>query len=416
MRRKPFKIFVFCLICSVVLFSQSIRHHYFEKNWQIKKENFTCIKLFEIASKLSGMDIMAQRNAIIKIDNNKIYYEESLLKLQNIKVPIIVEIIPLNRVNHLGIKLFDQEKPYFNQPIFHAAERLSLEFVLSEFHRNPIDQLMNNYGLEISYNNALFGSLSFKNFTDALAVMLYNENFIVTNRDYHYTLKWVKSGQEVEWIIPAQEEIITGYDKRELDDGFIEKLLNIVSDNCQEEHVKLNNLDNENLILKSNGIYLQRGKEFIQDISQDRYFLKDNNSYRLIFNQEYVSESIQNFLLDTNSQTSDAVINLTVKKHNPVRPYVNYHSLLNFLMKDHIVYSGIESSNGDTVQAVTIFENKTYNYIHMLVLDIPKSFISENDKRQLHGKFYINIRRDNVSNIFSQDSENKIKQFQIRID
>jgi len=250
---------------------------------------------------------------------------------------------------------------------------------------------------------------------DAYSIITDHSDFKLRRDSLRYELTWVNSkNEEVAFLFPATNTLITAKDKKELDDEIIEQLKNFQYAWTNEEKSNFNNISIGELKSDANN-YSTNGKIFyIKEINNNKYFILVNGKLHYVFEPDYLVESlcnlIQNPLLSINKYIQ---LKHRVYGYNEVSYTLKLSDFIAYFKNNCIFYTGIEQKTEDGIKAVVIIQNSFLNFIHLLVLDLDKTDLFYTDK-YLSASFYTNIPTDNIQNLFEEYKPQK-KQFKLKI-
>ena len=327
------------------------------------------------------------------------------LEIHGHKIPVIIETNQQLAIIHIGVEIFQRFKRFFHVYPYCAVERLMLELLLNY---DQAEQILKSDGVSISLDGEPFGSLGFDRIEQVLSVMLVVNKYQNTWQDYRYILKCKHDGHLLQWVLPAREELIKGYDKRELD----QRLIRYVLDNYSVAHK--DDWRNE-LHQLENGLWVKTGYDFFQGISTRRYYVINDYQREPVFSEKYPDESILTYLQEPGLSAPVVLLNLRYKTVPDTTINIEYSRILHALEIQHTVYAGIEEIVDSVYRLVVVFENNNFAHIHLMSLTLPLTLF-KSDTLTVHADFYPNIRRDNVKDIFSTENVDKKEQlFQIKL-
>lgn len=293
---------------------------------------------------------------------------------------------------HAGLILFKDRPFTVNEENQRFIERYFLELLLEDKPKQMLEQ----DGISLSYNGQSFGSILFKNLDLILPKMIHAENFSLYKKEYHYIAEWVNENHVIWFSYPANLQLISGKDKRELDGALIR---DIMDQTIQSTFTRL--LTPDNPTQDSSGILIQAGSEYFPGITQHSYFILSEDDTIPVFDSLYIRESLINYLQYPQTFTGTYPIELELKTRNPLQLIISYDTLVKVIGEEYKIYTGIEEERTDGYEAVIIFENKMYDHIHLCLLTIPKNFIKVSNQKW-SGTLYPYIRQDNLTSLFAK--------------
>ncbi|MBN2600371.1 MAG: hypothetical protein JXR87_00095 [Candidatus Marinimicrobia bacterium] len=367
----------------------------------------TCesIKLNSLFRQLNKQNVHLLGDTIVEMDGGIVIQRRLEMKIGSQNIPIIIEANQNLMIVHIGVELFNRFEHFPKIVIYRAMERLLLEIILN---RNRAGELLKTEGVSVILDGEPFGNLGFNRIEQVLLIMLSARSFPNFWKDYQFLMKCEFNGHRLEWILPAREELITGFDKRELDQRLIRQIV-------ENYTIGFRDVWDDDIEPLENDLWLFSGGEFINGMYNRRYYTLTDTSRDLVFSSKYPRESISNFLQETIKTAAPVNLNLKYKSIPAVTLSISYQQILHALDQKHIVYSGIEEETESGYSVVVVFENRMFNHIHLMSLNLPVS-IFDADSITVDARFFPNIRRDNVDNIFSTENVDKKEQlFQIKI-
>ena len=362
-------------------------------------------KLNSLVQQLCKQDIHTLGDTIVEMGGGIVIQRRLEMKIDNQNIPVIMEADQNLTVIHVGVELFKRFEHFSKVVIYQATERLLLELMLN---RNQAGELLKAEGVSVILDGEPFGSLGFNRIEQVLPILLSAQSFPNYWKEYQFVMKCEYDGHLLEWILPAREELITGFDKRELDQRLLRKIVENYTTGFRD-------VWDDDIRPLENGLWLFSGGEFIEGIYNRRYYSLTDSSRDLVFSKKYPRESISNFLQETIKTAPVMNLNLKYKSVPPVNLSISYQQILHALEQKHVVYAGIEEKTKNGYSVVVVFENRMFNHIHLMSMNIPFSIFTA-DSITVDARFFPNIRRDNVDNIFSTENVDKKEQlFQIKL-
>ncbi len=398
-----FSIIVISLLIAIEAKARDQKIYLISPN--IESVTFDSRKLRTLYQQLNEKQTHTLSDTLIEMDGEIVIQKRLELEIDRQKIPVIIEADQKVTIVHVGVELFARPE-YFSQVyIYRAIERLLLELVLNW---NQAEDLLKTEGVSVLLDGEPFGSLGFSRISRVLPIMLSAETFSHTWKDFRVVMKCEHDDHLLEWILPAWEELIKGYDKRELDQRLIRQIVENYSSIYGD-------IRNDDLRLLDNGLWLFPGKEFIKGISTRRYYALNNDQPELAFSEQYPRESVLNFLQKSIKTAPFLKLNLNYNSVPDTVLSISYHRILYALEQQHVIYAGVEEEGNDGYAVVIVFENRAFNHIHLMSLTLPRSIFNV-DSITVDARFYPNIRRDNVNTIFSTETvDNKEQKFQIKL-
>ncbi len=295
-----------------------------------------------------------------------------------------------NLVNHIGIALFPPKLDSSVTTLLDFVERYMLELLL---HPKLAMSQTESDKVSILLNGIPFGSPLFRDINTIVPKIETYRDFFVSLSGYFYTILFVSPKDEITLRFPASQELITGLDKRDLDRNLLVELLShqtflenkIVSD--QEEELEVTSVEDS---------------LFPGFVSTLRF---DPDTRQLLFDKNSVVESLVNFCLAPSRLCDSVTFSFKVKIPEVHRMTMDFFQIRNYFSRDYKSYVGIEKIADNSYKITLIQKHKNYNNIHMLFFELDPAILFQNTPVSLNGKFYLNIRHDNIKNLFAKEFE-----------
>jgi len=367
--------------------------------------HFTSHKLGLLFQQLSKYKATALTDTLVEMGGEVYTQQRLVITINQYHVPVIIEA-KSGIVEHLGVEIFPRFTELPQIFLYRAVERILLELVLNS--KQAIN-LLETERITILLDDVPFGSLGNNRIELVLEIMLSAEKLPYSWNNYQYLIACESNGHRLEWILPARAELIRGYDKRELDRLLIQQLTR------SYDAVEENDVPEADLRQLESGLWLLPGNEFFPGIASRCYYQKTNSGPELVFDEQYPVESIMN-LLQKEVRSSPALsLNLRYRSTPDTVLAIDYQQFRRALEKEHSIYTGIETERVDAFQVVVVFENRVCNHLHLLSFWLPRKILS-GSLAAIEARFYPNIRRDNLNDLFSIETiDNKVQKFQIRL-
>ena len=354
---------------------------------------FSLKKLEDIASQLPEKYLI-DRDTIMKCPD--ICENKSLVIQYNNK----------HQVSHLGISMFSKEtKAIINQPVCDFIERFLLELSLTGDSKEIISML-NHYDIQVQRNGKKFGEENVNSISAFLNEINDSVSFSLTKDDKAYTVVW-EYGQQNMFAIkfPLNRELITGANKLESDNDLYDQLQD---NNCNHiVDVKKNLSDASSLISNDGTIYISKGDTFLLSlINENIYYKKTNSGYELIYDDNFPNESLSNLFMG-NNENNDLKIKVSHSMYDNFTPVyeMNLKDFICFFRNDFKIYTAFDQREPGVVNSTVIFENKQYNYIHLLIISTKKENIFDKDG-VITASFRSNIPMHNINSILGDIIKN----------
>jgi len=312
---------------------------------------------------------------------------------------LVIQYNAKHQVSHLGISMFSKEiKEILNEPVCNFVERFLLEILLSA-DDNAIHSLLNHYGVSIQKNGIKFGE---RNVNSIQAILNEIEDpvyFTLTKDDKAYTAAWEYGSQNLFAIqFPLNRELITGTNKIEADNVLFDQLKD---NNCNSISALTNYMFEDGDLTSNDGsVFVCKGDSFLLGmINENTYYKKTTEGYQLIFDEKYPNESLSNLFLG-NFENDKLKIHVTHTMYGNYNPEfeMKLNDFICFFKQDFKVYAASYQKEPGVIHSTVIFENKQYNYIHLLLIRTQNETIF-NGNGVLSASFRSNIPQHNIDNL-----------------
>jgi len=312
---------------------------------------------------------------------------------------LVIQYNEKHQVSHLGISMFSKEiKEILNKPVCNFVERLLLELSLVS-DQDDIISVLDHYGILVQRNGRKFGESNVNSIPAILNEIEDPVYFTLSKDDKSYTAVWEYGLQNLFSIqFPLNRELITGTNKLEADNVLYDQLKET---NCTNLSTPTKYMfDDAELISNDGTVFIRQGESFILDIiNENTYYQKAANGYELIFHENYPKESLSNLFLGDfeNNALNIQITHSMYGNYNPEFE-MKLNDFICFFKQDFKVYAASYQKEPDVINATVIFQNKLYNYIHLLVISTKKEDIfTENGV--LTASFRSNIPQHNINSI-----------------
>jgi hypothetical protein len=322
---------------------------------------------------------------------------------------LVVNYNQKQEINHLGISLFSNEtKELINLPVCNFIERIMLELVLGNTKENVIQKLKRSK-LNIEKNGVEYGAFNFSSINNALDGIKTPAKFTLHRESERFTAVWeYNHSDQFLFSFPASRELIFGTDKKESG----ELLNNALFENnipcCESSEIVDNEISKEDLFFNpDNEIFTKKGKEFlIFPINSDIYYEKRENTFELLFSEDFPEESLSNLIIK-NTGNFNHKLHITHRMYGHFFPEfdISLNKFLCFFRNDYDIFTGVSSVDSIKLKLTVILQNKDYNYIHLLLIEAPVANIFQSNG-MLDANFYSNISQQNIKSLFADEIKN----------
>ena len=303
-----------------------------------------------------------------------------------------------NLVTHLGLSIFDKKFSKDNFPELNRfIERTVLEYLL----KNSLQQILQSAkesSIEMFYNQMKYGGPFFKDINILGDYFVNITDFSIKHDSLLYFVKFVKADGNIFQInFPANNSLLTGMDKSELNENFYNVLINATESVICGLSVYPNNL------IKDKDIYIRKGSAIFPGISSDVFYLKNADKYIPLFDKQYLKESFSNYFLCYPANAKRLKIRIDYKMYGNVSKSIEIEvgNLLNLFSKDYELYFGIEDSASIKLRGTLVIYNRNLNYIHILDIQTDEQTLF-GGKSSISGKLFSFIPMDNIKSFFGK--------------
>ena len=197
---------------------------------------------------------------------------------------------------------------------------------------------------------------------------------------------------------PLNRELISGTNKLEADNVLFEQLK---GNNCNNLSAQTNaNLISDDLTSTDSIIYIRTGTSFILgEINENTYYKKASAGYELIFDENFPKESLSNLFLG-NFEDCKLKIQITHSMYGNYNPEfeMSLNDFICFFKQDFKVYTVSYQKTPDVINATVIFQNKLYDFIHLLIITTKKDSLFDKNG-VITASFRSNIPQHNINSI-----------------
>ena len=312
---------------------------------------------------------------------------------------LVIQYNEKQQVSHLGISMFSKEiKEILNEHVCNFVERFLLELTLAADH-NAITALLDHYGVLLQRNGIKFGERNVNSIPAILNEIEDPVSFTLSKDDKSYTASWEYGLQNLFAIqFPLNRELITGTNKLEADNDLYDQL---IDNNCNNPSSHTNYMLNDAELISNDGtVFICKGDSFMLGlINENTYYKKAAAGYELIFDENYPQESLSNLFMG-NVDNNDLKIQITHSMYGNYNPEfeMRLNDFICFFKQDFKVYTATYQKEPGVINATVIFQNKVYDYIHLLIISAKQETIF-NKNGVLAASFRSNIPQHNISSI-----------------
>ena len=324
-------------------------------------------------------------------------YTSTFHCLEISNLPVKIEYDTAGAVCHLGFSLFsDSLKNHaLTKPLYDFQERLLLEVflqgdetkarkLLAEYKVYGIDYLM-DFGVG-TFFNSLESSMLFA---------LQANEYVMTKDSLSWTSLWQDENRSFILHFPANFDLISGMDKKEMEIWLAKQLQNFQCSGVSVRPVAgylgdLQQLNRSNYLLQGNEL-------FIKAMNSNVYF-------QVIYNRNFPEESIANLFNYPDIQRTQG-LDLQIRQTAYGGESMSYKMKLSdfqcFTGDDFETYTGIEKCTADVAEFTVIYKSKWYNYYHLLYVQTTPQILFDKTE-PLKAVFYTFIPNHNIKNLYQE--------------
>jgi hypothetical protein len=314
-------------------------------------------------------------------------------------------IIENSKLTHIGIQLngingLNEYDLLVKRFIERALLRLSLDKSISEMV-NTAETMQ----LKILLQDQDIRFASMNDFNELISFINSSTHFTLAKNNYLFAARWKNNGQVLSIQFLNSYQLITGKNKKELDDELCLNLGRMVlSDSgAAKTATMVNSIDS----LKVTEI---RESKFMDLLSSQLFYKMTNNDSILVFESDLISESVQNLFLDKRiSGERKLQINHKLYGNRSLTYSFSLLSYISYFENDFQSFIGMENSDPDLIEGTLVFHHKYFNFIDMVHFKTNASEIF-NNSGIIEADFYANLPMNNISNLFKDFIPEKIDQ------
>jgi hypothetical protein len=313
-------------------------------------------------------------------------------------------VIDEDEINHIGLKVFDDSiHKITDNAVYSFIERELLKYILDDNQARDARRKQDHVYLYYANKSKESKLLDIPN--NILKVIPDISGITMKHDSIKYEVLFTNShGEKLGMEFPVINTLISGMDKKELDDIiFVELSKDIKSLPIKQQKQLDCTLNNESDLLVSEG-----GRFIIKDISSNRYYEKD--SIKLVYDNKYVTESFSNLFLTGASDNHLISINLNIKSYGMKDNFVSMtvDKFLSHFNEQYKLYFGIEDTCASHLRGTLILYNPSLNFLHLLDIKTDTESLFGNSGN-VTGKFYPYIPTHNIKDLFGKDNSKKSK-------
>lgn len=350
----------------------------------------TLLLAFSVTAKASDMDILLEQlGCTIKSD--------TLLYMPKVSAskPVIIQTED-DAVSHVGISIFsDETKALVSRPVCNYIERLLLRMrILST---NDAQVYLTRNKVTVKLNGVNYGNGTFKSVTNLIEGIAEPTTFLLSRSGSYYIASFEFGTNFLEINIPATRELIFGTDKKE-SDAQIEKKLRSSLDNTPTAQAEVT--AEQLLATDDDSIFRLPGSMLLtEQLRNDQYYTKTDGKLKPVYDKQHANESITNLLLGI--VDNDITLHIKHRAYGRYTPdiVVPLNSINKAVGDGFKVYATTYTLRSGKMQALAIFHNEEYGYLHMLTITCePEEWFK--DSPELAADLFTNVPQHNIQNLF----------------
>lgn len=299
-------------------------------------------------------------------------------------------------LEHLGFSLFSKEvKDMLDRKICNFLERILLELLL-QGDREGICFKLKEYHMQMYMDGVDYMQKNLWTLSHLLKNMEMPVNFVFKHEAGKASALWSFGTHSLQLDFPLYRELIEGTDKKESDMELYDRIqgVSFMIIDCEDEKV------NVELLQEKNGVYVLPGTKFeIKELSSDRYYIKHDNGFELIFHQNYPEYSLNNLFFSC-TRSKDVTLHLKHRQYGRFTPEISIPlvNFLDFMKKDFILNCHTGYDKRGNLQTLVVMNHKNLNFVHLLRVSVSKEKLFE-PGLVLEGDFYSNIPQHYIKNL-----------------
>ena len=316
--------------------------------------------------------------------------------------PLVIKIErnKKDQVTHLGLSFFksgmDSLLPV---EVRHFVERKFLEYILIS-DINVIVELNRQNRISITLNGGIPGTLLFSSFKDVVPILANLEQCRVKRDSLTYTVGLIdNNGRTFILGIPANQSLILGMDKKELDDQFAWEIKT-----WKPVPILMPSIPVDKLLPLENGLYKLPGKSFYSILSADLFFKKTIDNIELMFDTSQISHSFSNGILKAGELCKGKTARITQKLYGQLEESysIKLADLIGYFRNNGFeLYFGVEDSSKTKLRGTLVAYNRNLNYINMLDINTSaEDFFNPGGEVKI--TLFANIPSDNIRELFGK--------------
>lgn len=230
-------------------------------------------------------------------------------------------------------------------------------------------------------------------------------SLIISNQNMRYTV-CIKNEDIVliEMSFPMSCELISGLNKLEMEELFINQLKNISVDKIEKDDTKRSDLEKTAIPQ----YFIKKGSSYhIPSLRSDLYYRNTDDKLELVASADHFAESVANIMMSEHT-IGEYLLDLDVRKYGFKKETINT-TIKNWIAyyKAHGCdsYFGIEEISGDELRATVFITNQDFKYNHILNITVSAQILEEK-KGTIKGSVNVYIPTHNILDLLETYSKN----------
>lgn len=309
-----------------------------------------------------------------------------------------------NIITTIGLKVFQDSVNMVNSNSVNSfVESELLKFILDdEMARESRRKEDHVY---IYFANS-FKELSLLKSTESISKVISDISGISIKQDsLKYTVLITNTrGEKIGMEFPAINALISGMDKKELDENIFTYLSKDVPTypNAKQRQPD-RSFNNEGDLLVGGGENF-----IIKDFSSYKYYTREKDTIKLVYDKKYVTESLSNLFLAGPPTYHPISIDLKIKGYGNDDKFqtMSVDKFLSHFDDQYKFYFGIEDTCNDHLRGTLIIYNPVLNFLHLLDIKTNVGLLFKNPG-SVAGMFYPYIPTHNIKDLFGKGDNKK---------
>ena len=242
-------------------------------------------------------------------------------------------------------------------------------------------------------------------FKELIGFINSSSHFTLAKNNYLFDARWKNNGQVLSIQFPNSYQLITGKNKKELDDELCLNLGRMILSDSGTIKAATRYSTTDSLPVPE-----IRESKFMDLLSSHVFYKLTESDSVLVFEPNLISESVPNLFLDKRiSGERKLLITHRLYGNRSLTYSLALLSFIAYFENDFQSYIGMENSNPDSIKGTLVFYHKYFNFINMVYFKTNASEIF-NNSGIIEADFYANIPMNNISNLFKDFKPEKIDQ------